>query len=133
VVFDAPVPGVTPAPLPAAGALDHKDLHGTTFTVVRYGATSVTHGAGGTTYSGGGTRTWAKSGFQSVTPDWLTLDQNPSHGYGGACDEDSGGAALLPDGTLAGVTSTGDPGCTSWSGYVRTDSAATRAFLASLG
>ncbi len=133
VVFDSPVPGVTPAPLPDAGALDHKDLRGTTFTVVGYGATSVSYGAGGGTSPGAARGTWATSGFQSLTTEWLTLDQNPMRGYGGACDEDSGGAALLPDGTLAGVTSTGDPGCSSWSSYVRTDSDAARAFLASLG
>jgi hypothetical protein len=132
VVLDAPVTGITPARLPAAGALDTIRA-GTRFTAVGYGAQSVTvdHGP---TFHYADVRYVASGGLNALTKSWLRISMNPSHGDGGTCYGDSGGPNFLGAGAtetnvVAGTTITGDTRCRATNVDYRMDTPSARAFL----
>jgi secreted trypsin-like serine protease len=130
VVFDKPIRGIAPAPLPEAGSLS--DLSGTqTFTSVGYGAYEVTNGPGGHQYLYDDVRMMATGTLNSTNPSWLRISMNPSTGNGGTCYGDSGGPNFL--GTtpiLAAITITGDAVCRSTNVVYRLDTESARTFLA---
>ena len=135
VVLDNPVAGITPANLPAANSnaglgKDQK------FTSVGYGAQAVSSGKGGKTFTYTDVRFVASGTLNSVTPSFLRISQNASHGDGGTCYGDSGGPNFLGAGssetrTVAATTITGDTACRSTNVDFRLDTAAARSFLAS--
>ena len=135
VVLDNPVAGITPANLPAANSnaglgKDQK------FTSVGYGAQAVSSGKGGKSFTYTDVRFVASGTLNSVTPSFLRISQNASHGDGGTCYGDSGGPNFLGAGssetrTVAATTITGDTACRSTNVDFRLDTAAARSFLAS--
>jgi hypothetical protein len=109
IVFDAPIPNITPASLPSAGMLDRlgpQGLSGQTFTLVGYGVSRVTGGSNGggrpqPDKTSGGTRKDALQSFQSLDPAWLRLGD---HQDGQPCLGDSGAPSLLGNSSLvAGI------------------------------
>jgi hypothetical protein len=130
VVFDKPIRGITPAPLPEAGSLSN--LSGSqTFTSVGYGAYEVTNEPGGHQYLYNDVRMVATGTLNSTNPSWLRITMNPSTGNGGTCYGDSGGPNFL--GTtpiLAAITITGDAVCRSTNVVYRLDTESARTFLA---
>ena len=129
VVFDAPVKGISPARLPAAGSL--ANLSGAqTFTSVGYGAYEVTHQPGGHQYLYNDVRGVATGTLNSINPAWLRISMNPATGNAGTCYGDSGGPNFLGTSTtIAATTITGDAICRSTNVTYRLDTAAARAFL----
>jgi Trypsin len=132
VVLDQPVPGITPARLPAAGSLDGL-RPGTRFTSVGYGAQSVTidHGP---SFHYADIRYVATGGLLAVNPSWLRISMNPARGDGGTCYGDSGGPNFLGAGQdetdiVAAITITGDAMCRATNVDYRLDTASARAFL----
>jgi secreted trypsin-like serine protease len=129
VVFDRPIRGITPAPLPTADSLS--SLSGTqTFTSVGYGAYEVTNGPGGHQYLYDDVRMMATGTLNSTNASWLRISMNPSTGNGGTCYGDSGGPNFL--GTtqiLAAITITGDAVCRSTNVVYRLDTESARNFL----
>jgi len=136
VVLDddvAALEGITPARLPTAGSLSNlpKDQK---FTPVGYGAQSVTSGPGGKTFHYQDVRYRTVGTLNTVTPAWLRLSMNPSHGDGGTCYGDSGGPNFLGAGSsestiIAGTTITGDTPCRSTNVDYRLDTESARSFL----
>jgi hypothetical protein len=133
VVLDAPVTGIAPARLPAAGSLAGlgKDQR---FTSVGYGAQSVTSGKGGKTFHYADVRYLASGTLNAVTPSWLRISQNASTGNGGTCYGDSGGPNFLGAGAgetkiIAGTTIGGDTPCRSTNVDYRLDTPPARSFL----
>ena len=133
VVLDSPV-GITPANLPTANsnASLGKDQK---FTSVGYGAQAVNNGPGGKTYTYTDTRYVGSGTLNSVTPTFLRISQNISHGDAGTCYGDSGGPNFLGAGpgetrTIAATTITGDTACRSTNVDYRLDTPAARSFLA---
>lgn len=122
-------PGITPAMLPKAGALNALPKN-QTLDVLGYGST-VTFGHGAHQYPPTGQREAAMLGINSVTPNWIHENQNWSAGWGGACGGDSGGPNYLA-GThvIASTTITGDMVCRSTNVALRLDTPAARSFLA---
>jgi V8-like Glu-specific endopeptidase len=136
VVFDTPVPGITPARLPTAGLLDQLKADGTLagarFTSAGYGSLAPVNGPGGKTYTYTDSRNEASGSLNSLTNAWLRLSQNPSTGNGGTCYGDSGGPNFLGDDTsslLVATTITGDTACRSTNVDYRLDTAPAREFL----
>jgi Trypsin len=136
VVFASPVPGITPARLPAAGLLDRLKADGTlagaAFTSVGYGSLLPVNGPGGKTYTYTDTRNVASGSLNSLTPAWLRLSQNASTGNGGTCYGDSGGPNFLGGRTsnlLVATTITGDTPCRSTNVDYRLDTDSARSFL----
>jgi hypothetical protein len=132
VVLDAPVTGITPARLPAAGSLGNLPKS-TRFTSVGYGAQSATidHGR---VFHYADIRYVASGGLNSVTKSWLRISMNASHGDGGTCYGDSGGPNFLGAGAtetniIAGTTVTGDTPCKATNVDHRLDTASARSFL----
>jgi hypothetical protein len=132
VVLDAPVTGIAPARLPAAGSLAAL-AHGTRFTSVGYGAQSVTidHGP---TFHYADVRYVATGGLNAVTNAWLRISMNPARGNGGTCFGDSGGPNFLGAGSsetniVAATTITGDSMCRATNVDYRLDTASARSFL----
>jgi trypsin len=132
VVFDAPVTGITPARLPAAGSLSNLPKS-TRFTSVGYGAqsTSIDHGR---VFHYEDVRYVASGGLNSVTQSWLRISMNASHGDGGTCYGDSGGPNFLGAGAtetniVAGTTVTGDTPCKATNVDYRLDTPSARSFL----
>ena len=133
VVLDKAVNGITPARLPGAGSLSHLS-HDQQFTSVGYGAQSVTSGPGGHTFHYEDTRFVAVGTLNSVTPAWLHVSGNPSHGDGGTCYGDSGGPNFLGAGSaetniVAATTNKGDTVCRSTNVDYRLDTVSARSFL----
>lgn len=129
VVFDKAVKGITPARLPAAGALDSLQP-GAVITSVGYGAQSVTSGAGGKTFHYQDVRYVATGSLTTLTQTWLKASQNASHGDGGTCYGDSGGPNFLGDtNVVAATTITGDTACRSTNVDYRLDTPSARTFL----
>ena len=129
VVFDHPITTIAPARLPAANSLA-KLKGGTKFMSVGYGAQSVTSGAGGKTFHYADIRYVATGGLYTVTPTWLKISMNPSHGDGGTCYGDSGGPNFLGSTNIvAATTITGDTPCRATNVDYRLDTAAARSFL----
>jgi secreted trypsin-like serine protease len=137
VVFDHPIPGITPAQLPSAGLLDAMKAAGTLnqstqFTSVGYGDSEFTNGPGGHTTTHLQARNVAVGSFNSLTAAYLHLTQNS--GNGGTCNGDSGGPNFLGAGAgessvIAAVTVTGDTYCKSTNVDYRLDTPEARAFL----
>jgi secreted trypsin-like serine protease len=130
VVLDAPVSGIAPARLPAAGSLGSLP-RGQRFTSVGYGAYEVTRGPGGHQFLYDDVRGVATGTLNSTNAAWLRISMNPARGDGGTCFGDSGGPDFL--GTtdiVAATTITGDSICRATNVDYRLDTAAARAFLA---
>jgi hypothetical protein len=133
VVLNKAVKGLTPALLPPAGSLS--DLSGDQrFTSVGYGGQLVTNGPGGKTIYYEDVRFVAVGTLNSITPSWLRISQNPSHGDGGTCYGDSGGPNFLGADSnetkiVAATTITGDAFCRSTNVDYRLDTASARSFL----
>ena len=129
VVFDQPIPDITPAQLPTQGQLDQMLVAGQlpqTYTVVGYGDTELQRNDGW--------RRSAVSGFVNLDPVFLNLDQNHLHGYGGTCGHDSGGPVFLgssstEENVVVAITYSGDLLCTDTGQYYRIDTASAREFL----
>ena len=132
---------ITPAQLPPLGYLDTLPLdQSTKLTVVGYGTSEkvIVKGENGPQFPFEGDRGYGIGSFNSLTPQWLKMSQNPAHGDSGACYGDSGGPTFLGaapnDGDVVlAVTSTGDAPCYSTNVAGRTDSPSARAFLSTFG
>lgn len=128
VVLDAPVAGIAPALLPAAGSLAGLRV-GTAFTAVGYGAQSVTIEQG-PTFHYADVRYVAVGSLRAVNPSWLRISMNPATGDGGTCYGDSGGPNFLgSSNVLAATTITGDAMCRATNVVYRLDTASARSFL----
>lgn len=130
--------GITPATLPAAGALEalaaKNGLKQAHFVPVGYGLQDRTTGGGPPVYADANPvpRRYASSSFLSLNPGYLRLSQNPSTGDGGTCFGDSGGPNFLTINsvrTLVAITITGDSVCRATNVTYRLDTASARAFL----
>ena len=133
VVFDSPVKGITPARLPAAGALGALSV-GQPFTSVGYGSQEAVNQPGGPINAYYDIREFSTGSLNSINPAWLRLSQNQATGDGGTCYGDSGGPNFLGAGSgetniVAGITVTGDMFCKATNVTYRTDSDSARAFL----
>jgi len=133
VVFDRPVPGITPAGLPAANSLANLPQD-QSFTSVGYGAQSVTIDRGPTfnyadiRYVGTSNRLFA------INKAWLRISMNATLGDAGTCYGDSGGPNFLGAGSsetniVAATTITGDFMCRATNVVYRLDTPAARTFL----
>jgi secreted trypsin-like serine protease len=134
VVFQEPVPGITPAQLPTASLLDElqakNGMHGQLFTAVGYGIAERTNGGGQPSFGPGGARKVGALTFNALNKTWLRLSQNPATGNDGACYGDSGGPNFLgTSNVIAAITITGDAVCRATNVAYRLDSASARAFL----
>jgi V8-like Glu-specific endopeptidase len=136
IVFDAPIPGITPAPLPTENLLEqlgHGAFKSAGLTKVGYGTAAVLGGpnGGGTPtpqFSSGGTRKFISTEFVSLTGAWLKMDQLD----GDVCYGDSGGPGFLGNtGTLVSITirTANLEQCTNNASDLRIDTPAHRAFL----
>ncbi len=140
IVFDQPIPNVTPAKLPTLGLFDTLKSNGllanTTYTAVGYGGQERTFDSkGGWTISYQDAREWSVSSFGALNESWLRLSQNNAVGNGGTCYGDSGGPNFFGSGKgetkmLAGTTITGDVPCVQSNVIYRLDTPSARAFLA---
>jgi secreted trypsin-like serine protease len=129
VVFAEPVPGITPATLPAADSLSDLSRR-QAFTSVGYGAYEVTNGPGGHQFLYNDVRMMATGTLNATNRSWLRISMNPATGNGGTCYGDSGGPNFL--GTtqvLAAITITGDAVCRATNVVYRLDTESARAFL----
>jgi secreted trypsin-like serine protease len=138
VVFDEPIPGITPAGLPTAGQLDQmqaaKILTSTLFTAVGYGDTQFTSGPGGHTTTHLQARNYSVSTFNSLSAAHLHLSQHQKKDEGGTCNGDSGGPNFIGAGedetsVIAGITVTGDIYCKATNVDYRLDIPTARDFL----
>lgn len=134
VLLDASVVGITPAKLAPLGYLDGLKaahlLDGTTFTNVGYGSTEqmVVPGTG-PVFGFDGIRKFTVSGFHSLTPDYLHLNQNLAQDFAGSCLGDSGGPTFRGD-LLVAISSAGDAPCYALAVNQRVDVRSTMDFLA---
>jgi hypothetical protein len=135
IVFDAPIPGITPASLPGAATLDRLPDHAR-FEIPGFGVSRYVGGSSGAgkrrpDFSSGGTRNLADEVFASLSPGWLRLR---AAGKAEICTGDSGAPSLLAGTNLVlGVTSVewslAGSECESGPWEQRVDTAAARAFL----
>jgi secreted trypsin-like serine protease len=136
VVFDDPVPGITPAQLPTLGLLDSlskEQLRVQRFTAVGYGRVRDSIQGGWKENELTQARHLAEQGFRSLQRSWLVLDMLPHHGNGGTCFGDSGGPHFLGERTsnlIVSITVGGDAVCKATDQTYRVDTASARAFLA---
>jgi hypothetical protein len=141
MVLSTSVLDITPARLPPLGYLNTLPLNQKSkLTVVGYGTSEkeIVKGENGPQFPFTGDRGYGIGTFNSLTPQWLKMSQNASHGDSGACYGDSGGPTFLgaapDDGDIVlAVTSTGDTPCYSTNVASRTDSPTARAFLSTFG
>ncbi len=135
IVFDAPVPGVTPASLPGAGYLDrisgHPRLEIPGYGVSRYLGGSNGGGKRQQDFSSGGTRNLAEEVLASLSPGWMRLRAASSAQI---CTGDSGSPSILSGTNLVlGLTavqwSLGGSECESGPWEQRVDTPGARAFL----
>ena len=134
VVLDAPIKGITPARLPAAGSLGSLTVN-SPFTSVGYGGQEAVNQPGGPVIAYLDTREYVTGSLNAVDPAWLRLSQNIHTGDGGTCYGDSGGPNFLgasrsETNIIAGTTITGDSLCKATNVIYRLDTASARAFLA---
>ncbi len=132
VVLDAPILSITPAQLPQAGALDHKELRYAEFTAVGYGTTRDTQQGGWQPILDNNRRNYATQSFLSLQKAWALLSMNPATGSGGTCYGDSGGPHLLSSeapNLIVSITVTGDRWCKATDKTYRLDTPAAREFL----
>jgi hypothetical protein len=135
IVFDAPVPGITPASVPTAGYLDRISDRAR-FEIPGYGVSRYLGGSDGggkqrLDFSSGGTRTLADEVFTSISPGWLRLR---AVGSATICIGDSGSPSILSGTTLVlGLTdfdwSLAGGECESTPWEQRVDTPAARQFL----
>jgi hypothetical protein len=133
VVLDAPVKGIAPARLPAAGSLAGLAV-GAPFTAVGYGGQEAVNAPGGPVIAYLDTREYVVGTLNAVNPAWLRLSQNINTGDGGTCYGDSGGpnfvgASRTETNIVGGTTITGDSLCKATNVIYRLDTASARAFL----
>lgn len=134
VIFDSSVPGVRPARLPAAGALDQLradgDLRAEGFTTVGFGARA---GKRSGKFAYDDTRYQANISYHGLTRNWLQLTPRLDEGDGSTCYGDSGGPNFLggPDSDLLVATSisSDDSACKATNVDYRLDTPAARDFL----
>jgi hypothetical protein len=139
IVFDTPVPGITPASLPTENLLDQlgpQELSRAAFTVVGYGVSRYLGGSNGGGSPGPdltstGTRELAEQTFMSLTSAWLRLRTD---GDSEICIGDSGSPSLLgSSNVIAGITITegslSGGQCLSEPWDIRVDIPSARAFL----
>jgi hypothetical protein len=126
--------GIQPLSLPPAGYLDalaaKGELSKSLFVNVGYGVDASLTGEPSFSYDG--RRSWSKSEFMALQPEWLgLLMQTNATGEGGDCYGDSGGPKFI-DGNFNMVVATvvtGDIPCRSTTWDYRVDTPAARAFL----
>ncbi len=141
MILSVPVSTIEPAQLPPLGYLDTLPLdQSTKLTVVGYGTSEkiIVKGENGPQFPFEGDRGYGIGAFNALTPQWLKMSQNASHGDSGACYGDSGGPTFLgaapnDGGVVLAVTTTGDAPCYSTNVAGRTDDASARAFLSTFG
>ena len=139
IVFDRPVPGITPARLPTLGLFDTLKSNGmlndTLYTAVGFGGQERTFDNKGKPYiEYEDQREFAVSAFGALNPTWLRLSQNAATGNSGTCFGDSGGPNFIGGGSaetrvIAGTTITGDTQCVQGNVIYRLDTRSARAFL----
>ena len=137
VLFDTAVVGITPAtiaPLHFLDALNAQTLHDAALTNVGYGSAEqlVVPGTG-PTFPFDGIRKFTVSGFLSLTPEFLHVNQNLARGFAGPCLGDSGGPTFLDTGAgpvLVATATAGDKPCYSLGVNERVDIENTQDFLA---
>jgi hypothetical protein len=133
VVLDSPVTGITPSRLPAAGSLTNlPSTQG--FTVVGYGAQSVTIDHGPTFHYADIRYAGTADKLLATNKAWLRISMNQSHGDTGGCYGDSGGPNFLGAGStetdiVAATTITGDAMCRATNVVYRLDTPSARSFL----
>jgi trypsin len=134
VIVLGTTPGIAPAQLPTANSNAGLPKN-QKFTSVGYGTGQAVNGPGGQTFPIDDVRHVAVGTLNSITPSWLRISQNASHGDGGTCYGDSGGPNFLGAGSsetriIAATTITGDTACRSTNVDYRLDTPSARAFLA---
>lgn len=139
IVFDQPIPGITPARLPTLGLFDTLKSNGmlaaTRYTAVGFGGQERTFDDKGKPYIAyEDKRENAVSSFGALNPAWLRLNQNSATGNAGTCFGDSGGPNFLGSGSaettvIAGTTITGDTQCVQSNVVYRLDTESARSFL----
>jgi len=127
-------PGITPATLPAAGALATL-RHGDQMAIAGYGCERVAQNGGpATVRCGNFTRRYTTAPFQALRPSILALNANTA---GGACFADSGAPVFklndAPPRAVLATTSGGNALCNSVERFYRTDTPTARRFLRSQG
>ena len=134
VVFDQPIPGITPALLPRQGMLDElgrERLRDEAFPVVGYGISNLLGGADGggsprPDRSSAGTRKTGDWTFLSLTSAWIRFDMQGAQG----CTGDSGAPNFLGRTNLViGIGIGGDSSCETMGSDLRLDTPLVRAFL----
>ena len=135
IVFDAPIPGITPASLPSAGAVDRLSA-GARFEIPGYGISRYQGASSGggkrlPDPASGGTRNVASEVFTSLSPGWLRLR---AAGSADICSGDSGAPSVLAGTRLVlGITavqwSLAGFECESAPWEQRVDTPGARAFL----
>jgi Trypsin len=133
VVFDRPVKGIAPARLPAAGSLANLPSN-QGFTVVGYGAQSVTIDHGPTFHYADVRYVGTSNTLFAINKAWLRISMNPKLGDAGGCYGDSGGPNFLGAGSsetniVAATTITGDFMCRATNVAYRLDTTSARSFL----
>jgi secreted trypsin-like serine protease len=133
VLLDAPVLTITPAKIAPRHFLDgftNKQLNVLTYTNVGYG--TAERDTASKMFPFDGIRKWTISGFHSLTPDTIHLDQNLARGLSGTCYGDSGGPTFVDSSNgpvVISVVSTGDTPCYSTSVDQRVDTDSSHDFL----
>jgi Trypsin len=135
VTFGKPVKSITPASLPTVGLLDSMAdtgaLASQTFTDVGYGWHAVVSIAPNFTGLFDGVRRHATSGSQALSTSDLSLSEDATLGFGGACQHDSGGPAFVGNGSVVAGDVSGLRGNCDQTYFVyRLDTASARSFLA---
>jgi hypothetical protein len=131
-------PGITPATLPAAGALATL-RQGDLLTIVGFGCERLAQNGGPANLRCGNfTRRYTTAPFQALRPFILALNANTAAGaQGGACFADSGGPVFRPDDAppraVLATTHGGNPLCNTVERFYRTDTPTARDFLRSQG
>jgi hypothetical protein len=138
IVFDSPIPGVTPAALPTANfleAIGPRALGWQGFVAVGYGVSAFLGGPNGAgvpypvpDLSSAGTRKAETLEFVSFTSAWLRMEPLDGH----ACFGDSGGPALLGGSNVAVAITIAEANLELCSGdalSMRLDTPRHRAFL----
>lgn len=133
VVPDRPVKGITPAKLPAAGALDAFSV-GAPFAAAGYGSGGEPARRPGQSPCRRARVRHDHAQRREPRVAWLRLSQATATGGGGTCDGDSGGPDFIGSGspettTIAGTTSTGDAFRNACNVTCRLDTPSARASL----
>jgi secreted trypsin-like serine protease len=116
------------------GLTDAGTIQTTKFTNVGYGtAEQIVVPGTGPIYPGDGIRKYTISGFYSLTPEYIHLNQNLKQGYSGTCFGDSGGPTFVSSAAgpvVISVVSSGDSPCYTLSVDERLDIDNAQQFLA---